>query len=145
MTPRFVILTTVVALLAIGCVAPQASDEEVVSNRGECCEPEFYVFMKPKEQVGAIGSVRISESKGKILIITDTERVLQAHDEYTALKRLILESPEWSANTGEQYSRMPWSGPPRDILDVSQKDRGIRLQGDRVPPDWRKRILTLAQ
>jgi len=140
MLPRFVILTTMVALLAAGCVAPQASNEEGV----EVQQAHFYVFLKPKEHVGSISDVMISESKGKIIVRTDDrEKSLQAQGEYAALKRLILESPEWNAHAKEPYYQTPWHGPPRDILDVRQEDKGMRLQGERVPPEWSKRILAL--
>jgi hypothetical protein len=61
--------------------------------------------------------------------------------EYEELKRMILNSQVWRKSAEIRPKPMFWVGAPGDILIVKHREAGLTLQGNRIPKEWKRRIL----
>lgn len=133
-----ILLSFAVWFWGLGCAARQ---------KGECpagCKlPEFSLSFHPR---GDEPPLSLSESSGEVSLVLwmGAERKgLVEPKKYLALKDGILRSQIWQEEATEHYFSGPFSGSPRDILVVRSGRRGICLQGEKVPKEWRRLILAL--
>jgi len=134
-----IVILSLILFTLMGCADKVDSGKSTTG----CCRPIFSISFHPESRSG---SVTITETKDAVTVEMDgPDRVISGSSEYQALKRLILTSPEWRENVETPYYSGPWSGPPRDILIIANKNTGVFFQGDSVPSEWKRRIMKLAR
>ncbi|MCB1232318.1 MAG: hypothetical protein KDN19_18865 [Verrucomicrobiae bacterium] len=133
-------------LICAGCVSEESDVGEVPRPSTPCRKPTFWIWFHPEYRGGDDPDITITELDGDVTVeVGDVERVIPRTGEYAQLRDMILRSPQWREDAETPYSPMPWSGPPRDILTIRHRESGLNLQGERVPAEWKKRILRLSR
>jgi len=126
----------IILLLLANMLASCASIEpKLASADGFLSQYPERIFLKPKQAGAEWITIERSENFVEVRVGAKSSRIPR-NRKYQLLIGKLLGSEQWRNHAVKPYPSMPWSGPPRGILDVEYQGWGMQLQGSEVPDNW---------
>ena len=138
----YVSILLILSLLNLSC-----SFRGAESDSKKLDYPSFSIQFLPEDSSINNFGLTIYEYSDKLELsdFIGNNRTIKHNSEYQELKKMVATSKLWTNRASNDFFEGPWSGPPRDIVLVIEGNKGLHLQGDKVPKRWTKSLLSFSQ
>ena len=142
------LIRTICALLFVCLLAGCASRSGSGDRWENVTPPAFRVSFSLKSTEDDVSIVELSEEAEGAFLRMNFEEIrydISNNASYLDFKKAVLTSSIWNEKSSADFPILIFTGGPRDILTIQIHDRNLTLQGDKVPQNWKKSLLELAQ